>query len=178
MPDLYTDLPFIPRNEYERLIDPRTCPDYEDEWEYIDDIDLFNAINNHLREIDGCVLNAEYGTPDVMRRILKGDAVILMGEYIICDWEDCECRDRRCYTNVAHHYIADPERFYVMIGYTMSGNEQTSGEYIDPGLWIQHAWLWDKWNGHIFETTTGRDIYYGIILQGEELQDFLDQFVF
>jgi len=40
----------------------------------------------------------------------------------------------------------------------------------DDGLWRQHTWLVNR--NEIIETTVIRQVYFGFVLEGEELDDF------
>lgn len=49
-----------------------------------------------------------------------------------------------------------------------------TGWALNDGTWVQHSWIFFSFDWEIIETTSvKRDMYYGIILKGKEVDDFL-----
>jgi hypothetical protein len=71
-------------------------------------------------------------------------------------------RPSRCHHNVALHYLADPRACQIATGYGLTAAD---------GCWRQHSWLWDGMQ--VVETTTKRDIYFGVVLDRVEAAGFV-----
>jgi len=66
-----------------------------------------------------------------------------------------------CHTNVAQIWSSDATKgTKIVTGWALS----------DDGLWRQHSWL--KEGKTLLETTVARDLYYGVVLNNDEAEDF------
>jgi hypothetical protein len=65
----------------------------------------------------------------------------------------------RCHTNAADIWGRDVDRFKLVTGYALAGK-----------CWVPHSWVLD--GDRLIETTTRRDVYFGIILEGEKALAF------
>lgn len=74
-----------------------------------------------------------------------------------------------CHSNSAKLYDENPDRLRIATGYALS----------EDGCWRQHSWLVDKDNDEqIIETTVPRVAYYGIVLDKEQCEMFVDDNLF
>lgn len=67
------------------------------------------------------------------------------------------------HANAAHFYSAEPDKYALCTGYAMA----------EDGLWRQHSWLMDADDGHIVETTSPSNVYYGYVLTEEQAKEFV-----
>jgi len=70
----------------------------------------------------------------------------------------------RCHGNAVVHYLWDRH-------FGCRSRDIVTGYALSKGLWHQHSWLWD--GRHIWESTSRRDLYFGVVLQGEDITRFV-----
>lgn len=70
-------------------------------------------------------------------------------------------QDSQCHRNARALYLDDASVTDIGTGWALS----------DDGLWRQHSWAMR--GDEIVETTQDRVLYYGIILEGDELERFI-----
>lgn len=70
-------------------------------------------------------------------------------------------QDSQCHRNARALYLDDASVTDVGTGWALS----------EDGLWRQHSWAMR--GDELVETTQDRELYYGVILQGEELEQFI-----
>jgi hypothetical protein len=73
-----------------------------------------------------------------------------------------EGQANHCHTNCASAWQADPTRYRIQTGFTLSG-----------GVWRRHTWLLDQ-RDRIIETTFPQEMYFGAILDEDESLSFTD----
>ncbi len=69
--------------------------------------------------------------------------------------------DSRCHQNSAFLYQENEEITHIGTGWCLSPDS----------LWRQHSW--GMVDNEIIETTVKRDIYYGVLLKGQEAEDYI-----
>tara|TARA_B100000768_G_C11230097_1_gene354666 strand:+ start:52 stop:483 length:432 start_codon:yes stop_codon:yes gene_type:complete len=77
----------------------------------------------------------------------------------------------KCHKNVVTFYsnfINDSDNSYdelsIVTGWALSND----------GVWYQHSWLYFNYDDVILETTESRLLYYGVILSGVALDNFIE----
>lgn len=111
-------------------------------------------LRNDLLDIKGEEVVPSY-EPDSKSLVERGH--IISSENVIYT----KMRDSQCHMNVRYLYLEDDSIDDIATGWALSSD----------GLWRQHSWAIK--NGSVVETTVGRDIYYGIILNEEERNEFI-----
>ena len=73
-------------------------------------------------------------------------------------------RPSQCHANSANLYSANKDKLRICTGYALS----------EDGIWRQHSWcIWGKENfNRIVETTLGRVLYYGFVMEPDECEEF------
>jgi hypothetical protein len=88
-----------------------------------------------------------YGDPDL-------DNVLEHGRVFKKTYKKVRGEPSRCHYNVRQQFIKHPNKYRPATGYALTS---------DDGLWRQHSWLLDT-QGRTVETTTPRDLYFGICI--------------
>lgn len=133
---------------------------YEDRWrKWAEEDPNLVKLRNKLLSIDGdaVVPNRE---PDLQKLLLDGEKIEHQKTRLH------EMRSSKCHYNTAVLYNTEDSDLVNKIG---TGWALTK----DDGLWRQHSWGMNS--DIIIETTVKRDIYYGIILDGNEAENFVSK---
>lgn len=67
----------------------------------------------------------------------------------------------KCHQNSAYMYQENENVTHIGTGWGLSSD----------GLWRQHSW--GMIDDELIETTVGRDIYYGVLLNGQEAEEYI-----
>ena len=97
--------------------------------------------------------------------VVEDDAKELLAHGVFASGSDVKMvsgRVGQCHSNAAALYVARPECTRLVTGYALS----------DDGIWRQHSWA--ERHGRILETTLERTCYFGVVLEGDRLDDFVD----
>lgn len=128
---------------------------YEDRWkDWLEEEPKLVQLRNELLTHGGVevVPNKE---PDLELILQKGN-IIKPIEIL-----NYNMRDSQCHRNARALYLDDASVTDVGTGWALS----------EDGLWRQHSWAMR--GDELVETTQDRELYYGVILQGEELEQFI-----
>lgn len=68
-----------------------------------------------------------------------------------------------CHTNSAYLWDDNKDQLRICTGYALTN---------DDGIWRQHSWCWDKRGQRVIETTTRRQLYYGVRFRKAEAKKF------
>lgn len=69
-----------------------------------------------------------------------------------------------CHENAAYLWHDNPEWAVIVTGWALSKD----------GVWRQHSWVKNAIDGHLYETTEPRVLYYGVDLDERESQRFYE----
>lgn len=128
---------------------------YEDTWEdWVERDQRLVQLRNKLLGYGGeeVVPNKE---PD-LEMILRRGSILQPIEIL-----NYNMQDSQCHRNSRLLYLDDSSVTDIGTGWALSGD----------GLWRQHSWAMR--GDELVETTQNRELYYGIILEGDELDQFI-----
>lgn len=127
---------------------------YEKRWrERADENSLYIKLRSELLNIGGDNVVPSY-EPDLRKMVERG-SIIKPIEII-----HSEMRSSKCHQNSAWLYRNDESITSIGTGWALS----------DDGLWRQHSWA--HRGDEIVETTVKREKYFGLILEGEDAEEF------
>lgn len=111
---------------------------------------------NRLLQIGGRrVIGHDDGDPDVPKLLQRGEVVPSQDVIMVAG------EPNSCHANACRLHNAMPD-IHVHTGWALSGD----------GIWRPHSWGYFPHTGQVVETTVSRDVYYGMRMQGDELEAF------
>jgi hypothetical protein len=142
-------------------------------WKKIDDsIDEMEEVSQYtFKDLEKILLD-EAGEKVTER--LEEDLVDLIKHGDFFELEDYEyevvpMRQSQCHANSATFYSN-------FVDDTNNSEDEIAictGWALSNGMWVQHSWIYLLFDDIIIETTEPRDLYYGIILNREDTNEFL-----
>ena len=95
--------------------------------------------------------------PEVCEAILKFGEITPNGKLKMIKGDDSEC-----HANSAVFWSKNRQKYFLVTGFALS----------DDGTWRRHSWVKTK-DGKLIETTIKREIYFGMTLEDEIAEAFL-----
>lgn len=127
---------------------------------------LTNEMKKTLRALRDRILT--FGGDEVLLNTRDEDAekVLERGQFFYNSRYMKKGEDCRCHQNAAYLWDANRGRCQIATGYALS----------EDGLWRQHSWVVQPMTRtvKVWETTVERVAYFGVVLNDEECQEFLD----
>ncbi len=123
-----------------------------------------SSMGKQLRKLRDCLL--EIGGEVVLLPMIEHDidAILDRGRLMrpknlkMMVGEPCGC-----HSNSAELWHKNPDQLRICTGYALTTRD---------GLWRQHSWCWDKQGQRVIETTTRRQLYYGVRFRKAEAEKF------
>jgi hypothetical protein len=112
----------------------------------------------HLLVIGGESVAVQFNEPpEVCKAILKFGEITPSNNLKMAKGEE-----RECHTNSAVLWSKNRKKYFLVTGFALS----------DDGTWRRHSWVKTK-DGKLIETTIKREIYFGMTLEEEIAEAFL-----
>lgn len=130
--------------------------------------EAYRNVRSKLWEIAGKTSNVErVDNADFLQKVLERGRLWNSTDMILVPGE----KELYCHYNSAKRYIDEYNKYSIVTGYAYAETMRIGGHSIYE--WNEHSWLYNRKTGKIEETTSGRELYYGYILEKDEVMDFL-----